>query len=48
MIIVTGSSGFIAGALVRRLLSKKVNNIIICDFENKSFNDKSLTFYQSR
>ena len=44
MIIVTGSSGFIAGALVRRLLSKKVNNIIICDFENKSFNDKSLTF----
>ena len=45
MIIVTGSSGFIAGALVRKLVAKK-NDIILCDFMNNNSHKSSLDFIE--
>ena len=35
MIIITGSSGFIAGALVKRIINNKEHNIVLCDFFNE-------------
>ena len=45
MIIITGSSGFIAGALVRKLVAKK-NDIILCDFMNNNSHESSLAFIE--
>ena len=46
MIIITGSSGFIAGALVRKLVSEKINEIILCDFVNNNSHESFLNFIE--
>ena len=46
MIIITGSSGFIAGSLVRTLVAKKINNIVLCDFINNNLHESPLTFIE--
>lgn len=35
MIVITGSSGFIAGALAKKLMSNKKLNVVLCDFYNE-------------
>tara|TARA_B100000902_G_scaffold56426_1_gene63217 strand:+ start:38 stop:970 length:933 start_codon:yes stop_codon:yes gene_type:complete len=46
MIIITGSSGFIGGALVRYLVNNS-KKIILCDFINNQTNNSNITFIKT-
>ena len=46
MIIITGSSGFIGGALVRSLVNNS-KKIILCDFINNQSNNSNITFIKT-
>ena len=47
MIIITGSSGFIAGSLVKRLIRDNVHNIVLCDFFNNQISNSNITFIKT-
>jgi len=47
MIIITGSSGFIAGSLIKRLIRDNVHNIVLCDFFNNQNNNSNITFIKT-
>jgi len=47
MIIITGSSGFIAGSLVKRLIRDNFHHIVLCDFFNNQINNSNITFIKT-
>ena len=47
MIIITGSSGFIAGSLIKRLIRDNFHHIVLCDFFNNQINNSNITFIKT-